>query len=1071
MRRSAGRGGVDSPGGDNSGGSSQSDQIETDVNIYTVKFSVRGDDLVIPENAVYKWSFGDGAEDEGRTPEHTYAEAGTYPVSVTITGTASDGTDVNYNFKTSVILKEVPREASNSYLYAEKNQENPLNYSFYTPLTFSGVPSESVTYEWQYDTTIAATPSEKNVFNHTYDIYGKTYKARVTAKTGELTSSADVTITIPKPEVNLVCSPQGLTVTCYPEITLDGEKVDIPMDFTWDCGDNGDKVITSGTEPKTCFYDESSSGEGENKKTITVTGKSDEVEGEITDTETVSISNILNVTPLECSVTSADHLTWRCSTFANIKNADGTDASGKLQYSWNFGETDQSTEQWEDASVGYSEKEHTYQKYQKNGVSSYDVQVKVKYTGTDGYEEVITLPVKKINIDAPTVKITNKPADGNNFVRTFEVGWDNNYIPAGDLTYIWDFGDDVRESGGSTIEHTYQDTGDYKVTVNVQSASNPELFNTSFIKPYTLLINVDGELNVPAGADAITKKEHEENPLIWDFKIDGVSSTTGEIVYQWKKDGQVIGTNSPELKDVKFDKFGETYSITVDVSIKNTNIKKTVTTSVITGKPSVKINMPSNIVTNQEVTFSNTITYKDKDVKHLLQSPVYSWVIDSAKLTGDTAKKSWAEQGAGKLASLTVTAGNMVGDIKAEEPFEVLPAQVFKEIKASCSTPDDKWNTIRHLCTGKAIAEDGSDFKDENNRFTYVWTAKDVNYTATVKNNEAAEVILNWPSENRANKTGENAKQSFNVRLQVYDRDQSNKEVFNGGVTLTVRRNIGYKANVRNYKAGQGKNIKNIIDITELKGPENATYQWRHQMNSKSRDSITTFTAPFATGKVSELNFVNLANEGGFIGKMSNNPLTGYNGIALRVSGGGLSKPVDIWGLDVADGGYQMFGPEIQWCDNSYAVRAPGYAEEMDRQLGTKIWGVNEDDSGRLGRPVYLWIDTITTVSQVSKDAGDFAKITVINGQAKSIANMGLKNVGTSNLKTTADTIKLAGTGQTISLSNGLVFYFNENYQYKAYGKIDVLLRVKDTSRGGGSNDWYDYGTCPTIYNYNGMLF
>ena len=647
MRRSAGRGGVDSSGGGNSGGISQSDQIEATVDVYTVKFSVRGDDLVIPENAVYKWSFGDNTPVvEERAPEHTYAEAGTYPVSVAITGTSLDGTAFNRTFTTSVIIEEVTKEASNSYLYAEKNQDNPLQYSFFTPLTFSGVPSESVTYEWQYDTTIAGIPSEKNVFNHTYDIYGKTYNARVTARTGELTSSADVTITIPKPEVNLVCSSQGLSVTCYPEITLDGEKVDIPMDFEWDCGDNGEITVTSGTEPKTCFYQE---GEGENKKTITVTGESEYINGTITDTEEVSISKLLNVAPLNCNLSAgSDRLTWACSINTTLKGQDGAKPTGKLEYQWHFGETAGEWTPLEEAQEGYHSKTYTYAKYRNIDSSPYKVQVKVKYTG-DGYQEEGASSYT-ITIDAPTVQISQNPASNNKFERTFSVIWPD-YTPAGDLTYIWDFGDKTRTEGDRTITHTYKANGEYEVKLEVKSKDG--VFVDGFVKPVTLLLDINENLDVPTGPNAIKKTQHKDNPLIWDFKIDGVSSTTGEIVYQWKKDGQVIGTNSSELKNIELEKFGQSYPITVDVSIKNTNIKKTVSTSVIVNPPVVEIVLPKgNIVAGTAATFDNTILYNGQDARKWLKDIKYQWTIDNTNFATQQATKTWPEPGDGKKADM-----------------------------------------------------------------------------------------------------------------------------------------------------------------------------------------------------------------------------------------------------------------------------------------------------------------------------------------------------------------------------------------------------------------------------------
>lgn len=1068
MRRSAGRGGVDSSGGNNSGGISQSDQIEATVDVYTVKFSVRGDDLVIPENAVYKWSFGDNTPVvEERAPEHTYAEAGTYPVSVTITGTSSDGTAFNRTFTTSVIIEEVTREASNSYLYAEKNQDNPLQYSFYTPLTFSGVPSESVTYEWQYDTAIAGIPSEKNVFDHTYDTYGKTYKARVTARTGELTSSADVTITIPKPEVNLVCSTQGLSVTCYPEITLDGEKVDIPMDFEWDCGDNGEITVTSGTEPKTCFYKESES-EGENKKTITVTGESEYITGTITDTKEVSISTILNVAPLNCNLSAgSDRLTWTCSINTTLNEQNGAKPTGKLEYQWHFGETAGEWTPLEEAQEGYHSKTYTYAKYRNIDNSPYKVQVKVKYTG-EGYQEEGASSYT-ITIDAPTVQISQNPASNNNFERTFSVIWPD-YTPAGALTYIWDFGDKTRTEGDRTITHTYKGNGEYEVKLEVKSKDG--VFVDGFVKPVTLLLDINENIDVPTGPNAITKTQHKDNPLIWDFKIDGVSSTTGEIVYQWKKDGQVIGTNSSELKNIELEKFGQSYPITVDVSIKNTNIKKTVSTSVVVNPPVVEIVLPKgNIVAGTAATFDNTILYNGQDARKWLKDIKYQWTIDNTNFATQKATKTWADPGDGKKADITITASNVVGDMRAQQKtFTVNAKQTFGSIVAKCYTPDDKINTIRHICTGYAADTEGKPMElAKQNKYRFVWTAEggiDSSGKEHYNNGEAA-IILNWPDEKRANKTGEQAQKTFRVFLKVYDTENSDEIIWgknnNVYVDLKVQRKIGYKATVRNSGNGQGENIQNIIDIKDLTNIEGATYKWIHQLNTNNYGkSSSNVNNPFYTGQTNVLDFTKEVNDFGFIGKVSFNPFDNANGIGLQISGGPLSAPVEIWGLDVADGGYQMFGPSITWCSTSgEIIRAIPYESGARIQQPNGDWG--DPRGGYNGKLIYLWqAYQINTSAKVSKDSGTFAEITANSHGAQSLGSAGLYT-DSQYIKTINYTVPINSEGAT-SLGNGIAFYFNKTDPNRIEGNMPLLLRVKDTTKGY-YGQWYTYGTCVRAYN------
>ncbi len=1054
-------GGYNLLGENSSGGSSLSDKILTKINIYTVNFSVNDDGLLIPGDALYKWSFGDGTTGEGRTPVHTYQGAGTYDVSVEITGTASDGTPVNYNFHTSVVLEKKSIEASNSYLYAEKNKENPLRYSFFTPLEFSGIAPENVIYKWQYDITSSTSPviSKSNVASYTYDKFGKKYTAQVVAETTTgLKSTATVDINIPNPQINLICSSQGLTVTCYPELSLDGEEVNIPMSFEWNCGNDESYTKTNGAEPKTCVYNENDGKE----QTIKVTGTSNNLENPITGEETVSISTILNVGKLACELGgSADHLTWNCYIYTTLK--DNT-AQGSLKYRWNFGDVNSSWTDWEEAPAGYNSKTYTYQQYRTNESPSYNVEVEVLYEGDNNYGEQGKSSTT-ITIDAPAVTINESAESGNNFKRTFTAVWPD-YTPKGSVEYIWDFGDGNRKQGDSIISHTYTKNGEYEVAVSVKSTEN--VFPEGFIETAKLNLKIDDKLNVPSGENAIIKTQHEDNPLKWDFKIDGVTSTSGEIVYQWKKDGvEIPGANGKELKNVELDKFGKPYSISVDISIKGTNITETRTTSVMVEPPVVEIILPDNIVAGKEAVFKNTIKYNNKDAKGMLKNIQYSWIIDgdNSQKT-ETARKTWKEEGEDKVANLTVTASNVEGEMAApQKMFSVLPGQKFSNIIAQCATPEPNFDTIRHICSGYAIDQNGNKLENINpEKYRFVWTAAGgIDSNGKVHyDGGSAEIILNWPDEKRANKIGDEAKKSFNVWLAVYDTEEGNRKVWNGGTTLTVKRNIGYKASVRNTNNGKGENIKNIIDITDITGPDNAEYKWVHQLNTRKNGiSNSSVDKPFKTGKVKELDFTQEANKVGFIGKVSYNPFNGANGVALEVSGEGLSAPVRIWGLDVADNDYQMFGPSINWCTGSNIIRALQYEVGARNQQPGFDWGDTGNGPGNL---IYLWQNGgIYTDAKVSKEVGDFAKITVLTGAARSLANVNLHV--DENILTTAYEIRLSSEG-TNSIGNSLAFFFGQDYQDRYKGNLETSLEVKDTTNGYYGK-WYTYGTCSTPYELN----
>ena len=1077
MRRSTERGGVDAPVGDNSGGSSQSDRIVAEIIGNTASFSFNGKGLEMPATPSYEWNFGDSSEISTiSNPTHIYANTGTYTVAVTVTGQTSEGKEIIHKIDREIRITDISTEASNSYLYAEKSKNNPLQYSFYTPMVFSGVSSDDITYNWQPDNTVVEEDgtTKSNVYDHTYTKYGKQYTAQVIAKTGTgLESKASVNINIPNPEIDLICTTQGLTVTCYPEITLDGEKVDIPMDFEWNCGDDN-YTKTSGTEPKTCKYKE----EDNKEQTITVTGESDNIEGSITGEETVYISSILNVGQVKCSLgDQSDHLKWNCNINTTVSKEGET---GTLEYRWHFGEKDGTWTNWESAQPGDYQKSHVYSKYRNDNSPEYDVQVEVRYKADAGTVAAQTAETAntneyseqgasstKIRIDAPVVTIKNEPASNNNFERTFTAVFD--YMPKGNVKYIWNFGDGSTKEGDKNISHTYSSNGKYHVSVSVESDETQKVFPTGFIKTATLDLNINESLNVPSGDNAIIKTQDKDNPLKWTFKIENVSSSTGNIVYQWKKDNvNLEGENKQEL-EVEFEKFGKSYSISVDVSIEGTDIKETVSTIVTIDRPVVEIIVPSTIVTEKDAVFTSTVKYEkfNLDVKSMLENTKYRWNVDNdpKTISEDKVTKNWRQANNGKKANLTVTASNVEGEMKAQErTFNVLPAQEFGSVEMICDNNGlSNYDTIRWECTGTALDEKGEPMKVDAGRYRYEWwvdpAVSDTAETKKITNNgEKAILILEWPEDNKANKT---ATKKYTIKVNVFDTINETRVVNAQEYPVTVERNITYTGRVRNSD-GKGENIKNIINISGLQGPEGATYKWVYKLQTSHGTQQVNVDNTNITGReITEINLESQVNQIGFVGKITGNPFNGGNGIGLYIpKGDKLSRDMRLYG--VADDN-QFFGPSITWCSGSSIMHATPYENEANTQNTGMQWGQDSRGSKKNSNFIYLWQKqngNITTTSKVSKDSGTFAKITVLNSNAKSLDSAGL--FVRNNLKTIRNTIEISTDGN-VSVGEGLAFYFDKNYGQKERGTLDVKLEVKDTSNTG-SGSWHVYGKCPTSY-------
>ncbi len=1075
-------GGIDSSGGDNSSGSSQFDRIIDKHMGLSVTFSFNGAGLGLPDSPSYEWDFGDEQTSTKVAPTHTYVQAGAYTVTVRVTGTKTDGSSFDQTFTRAITVKEADIEASNSYLYAEKNKENHLQYSFYTPMVFAGVPSENVTYEWYADNKSAVTAeTHSNVFGYIYDKYGKTYTAQVTAKSGTgLESYATVNITTPSPEVNLICTTQGLTVTCYPEITLDGEKVDdIPMDFEWDCGD-GTYRKTSGTEPNTCIYDESNG----NEQTITVEGSSDKLEKPVTDEKTVYISSILSVGQVECIMAGkSDHLTWDCNIITTVSEEG---QGGTLEYRWHFGETEGEAgwTSWELINPGNNSETHTYAKYRNSNSPDYNVQVEVRYKANNGTETVQTSETAdttgysekgssstKIHIQAPTVRIEQQAGENNSFERTFTAFFD--YIPKGALKYTWNFGDGNTEQTDTYIaNHTYSNNGDYEVTVSVESAESEKVFPNGYIDAAKLKFNINENISISDKTNAIKKTQDPNNPLIWDFRLEGVTSSTGNLVYTWKKDGQVIGTNSTELNDVTFDKFGKSYTVTVEISIEGTDIKETISTDVTIDIPTVKINVPSPIMTGKDAVFTNTITYGSVDVKNLLTSPVvYSWVVDNDPLKTDSVTKNWQNPGEGKAATLTVTAGNVERPMIApQETFNVLQSQLFGDVRIKCNNNGlSEYDTIRWTCTGTALDNKNQEMDVEPNAYRYEWYAEpNVSNAVDTKNRtfnkEEARIILEWPTDIKAKNT---PSKTYKICAKVFDKNNALIATKCQG-NITVQRKVSYTAKVKGNNE-TGENVQNIIQVTALNGPANATYKWVHKIDTYySTNNISQSDTQIPISGLStkgEISLSNQVNNIGFIGKIIGNPFAGANGIGLEVSGNGLSRPVKIYGLQNDN---QMLGPSFTWCSNSYhIIHSRAYEETANTQNPNMPWG-DINKNGRYehgeGNLIYIWgITGVNTKADMSREQGVFARITVLSQNAKSLRRDGLLWVG-GNIATINDKLEINKSGNSSAPANALVFYFDRNNAAKNGGTFKVLLKVKDTSKNGGQQ-FIDYGTCSSTYS------
>ncbi len=185
------------------------------------------------ESLTYSWNFGDGGTSSSANPQHTYAAAGTYTVTLTVT-------DISGLSGTATTKATVAATAAAPPV---ANPGGPYTAYYYTPLTFNGSGSsdpqgETLSYSWNFGDNTTGTGVAPT---HTYTGAG-TFKVTLTVTdTSGLSASASTTVTpgYPPPTVDIHGPYTGaptLPVTFTSTVT---DPVDNGWSYSWQFGDGG----------------------------------------------------------------------------------------------------------------------------------------------------------------------------------------------------------------------------------------------------------------------------------------------------------------------------------------------------------------------------------------------------------------------------------------------------------------------------------------------------------------------------------------------------------------------------------------------------------------------------------------------------------------------------------------------------------------------------------------------------------------------------------------------------------------------------------------------------------------
>ncbi len=387
----------------------------------------------------YAWNFGDNTTGTGATQQHTYAAAGTYSVTLTVTDNAG---------ATNAVTKPVTVTAANQPPVASFTSSTANLVASFNGSGSSDPDGTISAYAWNFGdntTGTGATPQ------HTYAAAG-TYSVTLTVTdnagaTNAVTKPVTVSAPANQPPVasftsstaNLVASFNG-SGSSDPDGTISS--------YAWNFGDN--TTGTGATQQHTY------AAAGTYSVTLTVTDNAGATNA-VTKPVTVTAAN----QPPVASFTSST-----ANLVASFNGSGSSDPDGTISaYAWNFGDNTTGTG---------ATPQHTYA-----AAGTYSVTLTV--TDNAGATNAVTKPVTvtaAAGNQPPVAAFTSSSLD-----LTVSVDGSGSSDPDGTIaSYTWAFGDGSSGTG-VTSSHTYAAAGSYQVTLTVKDDKGA---TTALTKPVSV---------------------------------------------------------------------------------------------------------------------------------------------------------------------------------------------------------------------------------------------------------------------------------------------------------------------------------------------------------------------------------------------------------------------------------------------------------------------------------------------------------------------------------------------------------------------------------------------------------
>jgi PKD repeat protein len=424
------------------------------------------------------WDFGDGTPiSTGQNPSHTYNSAGSYTVTMEVSGVYGSDTVTKANYVNVTVINA-------DFTASPRNGNTPLTVQF-TDLSDGSISG------WLWDFGDGTPISTGQNPSHTYNSSGSyTVTLEVSGIDGSdtVTKSNYINVTVINADFTASSPRSGYTPHTVQFADLSDGSI---SGWLWDFGDG---TPTSTEQNPSHTYNSSGS------YTVTL-----EVSG-VYGSDTVTKYNYINVTTMNADFTASPRSGYAPLTVQFTDLSDGS-ISGWL---WDFGDgTPISTEQ---------NPSHTY-----NSSGSYTVTLEV--SGAYGSDTVTKS--NYINVTAIYAAFTAGPRSG---YAPLTVEFTD--LSAGNISgWLWDFGDGSPMSTEQYPSHTYTSSGSYTVTLEVSGIDGSDTATkANYINVGAMNANFTASKrrgNAPLNVQFTDLSDGSISGWLWDFG-DGTPMSTDQ---------------------------------------------------------------------------------------------------------------------------------------------------------------------------------------------------------------------------------------------------------------------------------------------------------------------------------------------------------------------------------------------------------------------------------------------------------------------------------------------------------------------------------------------------------------